>query len=128
MFRVYKKFLLVQILIVYSFYNGQSQTDNDSLTIHQKWNIHFQNTEIIQFHPGFRSDCNGKNSLSPNSETVVSSTTAMFLGSRLWQYGALFFNPEVSMGKGFSKILGVAGFPNGEVYRVSDTHNPIKTR
>ncbi len=120
MFPDYKKFILVQILIVYSFYKGLSQPENDSLTTYQKWNIHFQNTEILQFHPGFRSDYNGKNSLSPNSETVVSSTTTMFLGIRLWQYGALFFNPEVSMGKGFSKTLGVAGFPNGEVYRVSD--------
>jgi high affinity Mn2+ porin len=32
----------------------------------------------------------------------------------------LYFNPELSAGKGFSKTLGVAGFPNGEVYRVSD--------
>ena len=118
MFPDYKKFILVQILIVYSFYKGLSQPD--SLTTYQKWNIHFQNTEILQFHPGFRSDYSGKNSLNPNSETVVSSTTTMFLGIRLWQYGVLFFNPEVSMGKGFSKTLGVAGFPNGEVYRVSD--------
>jgi high affinity Mn2+ porin len=30
------------------------------------------------------------------------------------------FDPELSGGEGFSQTTGIAGFPNGEVYRVSD--------
>ena len=120
MFPDYKKIIFVLSLVVFVFYNGQSQTDNDSLSASQKWNIHFQNTEILQFHPGFPAGYSGKNSLNPNSETAVSSTSTLFLGIKLWKYGSFYFNPEVSAGKGFSKTLGVAGFPNGEVYRVSD--------
>src|SRR5664279_4501915 len=120
MFPDYKKIIFVLSLVVFVFYNGQSQTENDSLSIIQKWNIHFQNTEILQFHPGFHAGYSGKNSLDPNSETAVSSTSTLFLGIKLWKYGSFYFNPEVSAGKGFSKTLGVAGFPNGEVYRVSD--------
>lgn len=32
----------------------------------------------------------------------------------------IVFNPEAAGGKGLSKTLGIAGFPNGEVYRVGD--------
>jgi len=120
MFPDYKKIIFFLILVVYAFYNGQSQNVNDSLPAIQKWNIHFQNTDILQFHPGFHAGYSGKNSLDPNSETAVSSTSTLFLGIKLWKHGALYFNPELSAGKGFSKTLGVAGFPNGEVYRVSD--------
>ena len=74
----------------------------------------------MQYHPGFHANYSGKNSLDPNSETTLSSTSTLYLGFRPWKYGELYFNPEVSAGKGFSKTLGVAGFPNGEVYRVSD--------
>ena len=32
----------------------------------------------------------------------------------------MFFNPEFVTGEGLSKTLGVAGFPNGEIFRVGD--------
>ncbi len=35
--------------------------------------------------------------------------------------GEIYVNPEMSGGAGFSHTTGVAGFPNGEVYRVDAT-------
>jgi high affinity Mn2+ porin len=116
----YKIRLITFFFLVLAFSNGKSQTDKDTIAVGQQWNIHFQNTEIFQYHPGFHADYSGKNSLNPNSESTISSTSTLFLGFRPWKYGAFYFNPEVSAGKGFSRTLGVAGFPNGEVYRVSD--------
>jgi len=49
----------------------------------------------------------------------------MFFGARLWKGASAYFNPEISGGNGFSKTLGVAGFPNGEVYRVSDVNPKV---
>jgi high affinity Mn2+ porin len=60
------------------------------------------------------------NSLKSASETTTSITGTLFFGSKLWKGAVAYFNPELSGGSGFSKTTGVAGFPNGEVYRVSD--------
>ena len=47
-------------------------------------------------------------------------TSTLFLGARLpWAGGELFFDPEVAGGEGFSGVAGIAGFPNGEMPRVS---------
>src|SRR5262249_47217714 len=34
--------------------------------------------------------------------------------------GELVFNPEIAGGRGFSGVMGIAGFPNGEITRVGD--------
>jgi high affinity Mn2+ porin len=125
MFKQQKKFLIVFAIELIFCLTGKSQ-NNDTLTTSQQWNIHFQNTEILQYHPAFHADYSGKNSLSPNIETTLSSTSTLFLGIQLWKNGIIYFDPELSAGKGFSKTLGIAGFPNGEVYRVSDP-NPHYT-
>ncbi len=97
-----------------------SQENGDSLKKVQLWNLHFQNTEIFQFHPSFKASYSGQNSLSSKDESTISSTSTLFFGFQPWKNASLYLNPEVSAGKGFSRTLGVAGFPNGEVYRVSD--------
>ncbi|MGA1976604.1 MAG: carbohydrate porin [Bacteroidales bacterium] len=97
---------------------SQDTGDSSSVRI-QKWNVHFQNTEILQFHPSFRSPYAGKNSLNPGCELTLSSTSTLFFGFKVWKNGDIYLNPEISAGKGFSGTVGVAGFPNGEVYRVS---------
>ncbi len=119
MFNRRMKFHLLLVIVLFFSLNGKTQ-NNDTLTTSQRWNIHFQNTEILQYHPAFHADYSGKNSLSPNIETTLSSTSTLFFGIQLWKNGIFYFDPELSAGKGFSETLGVAGFPNGEVYRVSD--------
>ncbi len=82
------------------------------------WSIHFQQTTITQYHPSFNALYSGTNSLNPEAETKTSLTSTLFLGRRLWENSEIYFNVEIAGGEGFSGSTGVAGFPNGEVYRV----------
>lgn len=47
-------------------------------------------------------------------------TATLYIGRKLWQGSEIYVDPEMSGGNGFSSTKGVAGFPNGEVYRVDD--------
>jgi high affinity Mn2+ porin len=83
------------------------------------WSLHYQETAVPQFHPAFHSDiADGPLSLTSSPDLRVSFTTTLFLGRRLWEGGEFYFNPELSAGSGLSDTHGVAGYPNGEVYRV----------
>lgn len=81
---------------------------------------HFQLTTVTQAHPSFAAAYSGRNSLSPDSEHETTITSTLFLGARLWKGAELYVNPELSGGSGLSRAFGVAGFPNGESFRVGD--------
>jgi len=83
-----------------------------------RFSLHFQQTIITQYKPAFSAPYTGQNSLLPTSETQSSITSTLFGGARLWKGAEAYFNPEISGGAGLSKTLGVAGFPNGETFRV----------
>jgi high affinity Mn2+ porin len=87
----------------------------------ERYSFHFQETTITQYHPPFYAPYSGMNSLSPNAETATSITTTFFGVARLWKGAEAYFNPELSGGSGLSKTTGVAGFPNGETFRVNST-------
>lgn len=87
-----------------------------------RWSFHFQLTAIDQYHGKFNAPYSGQNSLLDTAEQDMSVTSTIFLGLRLWKYGSIYCNPEISGGKGFSGTTGIAGFPNGEIYRVG---NPV---
>jgi high affinity Mn2+ porin len=91
----------------------------------QRFNFHFQQTVITQFKPAFSADYTGNNSLLTGKETQSSLTTTFFGGARLWKGASAFFNPEMSGGAGLSKTLGIAGFPNGETFRVGGAEPKI---
>lgn len=85
------------------------------------WSYHFQLTVIDQNHSGFRTRYSGMNSLADSVETgAVSVTSTLYFGRRLWKGASLYFNPELSGGRGLSYALGVAGALNGETYRIGD--------
>ncbi|TWR30560.1 carbohydrate porin [Mucilaginibacter pallidiroseus] len=106
-------FVLVTLLCTASFVRAQ-----DSAAKQQNFNYHFQQTVITQFKPGFSAPYTGANSLTTGKETQSSLTTTFFGGARLWKGAEAYFNPELSGGSGLSKTLGIAGFPNGETFRV----------
>ncbi len=85
------------------------------------WSLHFQQTVVAQHHGSFHALYSGRNSLLPTPETRTSVTATLFLGARLWKGAELYLDPELSGGEGFSGVLGLAGFPNGEIYRVGVT-------
>lgn len=73
---------------------------------------------IEQYHPAFYVPYSGNNSLQPINESQHSITSTFFIGTRLWKNSSLYFNPELAGGSGFSSTKGVAGFPNGETFRI----------
>ncbi|MGI4749046.1 MAG: carbohydrate porin [Janthinobacterium lividum] len=105
------------------FFSAKAQ-NTDTLK-QQQFNLHFQQTVITETHPGFGAKYTGDNSLSPFHETASSLTATFFGGARLWKGAEAYFNPEMSGGAGFSQTLGVAGFPNGETFRVGSAEPKI---
>ena len=91
----------------------------------QQTNLHFQQTIITQYKPSFNAPYSGKNSLSTKEETQSSITSTLFGGARLWKGAEAYFDPEISGGAGLSQTLGIAGFPNGETFRVGGVQNKI---
>ena len=82
------------------------------------WSLHAQMTAITQRHFSINSPYQGKNSLSPDGEYKTSYTATIFSGLRLWRGGEIFVDHESQAGMGMSKTLGIAGYPNGEIYRI----------
>ncbi|HEY4324624.1 MAG TPA: carbohydrate porin [Mucilaginibacter sp.] len=111
------------ILILFSFFNIQLALAQD--TVKQKFNFHFQETIITQSNLPFDALYTGKNSLLPTAQTETSLTTTFYIGARLWKGAEAYFDPELSGGAGLSSTLGVAGFPNGETFRVGGVQNKI---
>ncbi len=87
------------------------------------WNVHFQATFLPQYHGSFYALYPGNpggGSLFDGPELNSSTTSTLYLGGRLWKDGAAYVDFESAAGSGFSNVTGVAGFPNGEIYRVSN--------
>jgi high affinity Mn2+ porin len=91
----------------------------------EKYSFHFQQTIITQYKPGFDAAYSGLNSLSTKTETQSSITATFFGNATLWKGSQFIFDPELSGGSGLSQTLGVAGFPNGETFRVGGVQNKI---
>ena len=91
----------------------------------ENYGFHFQQTIITQYKPAFNAPYSGMNSLSPLAETQTSITSTFFGVARLWKGSQFVFDPELSGGAGLSQTLGVAGFPNGETFRVGGVQNKI---
>lgn len=85
----------------------------------ERWNFHAQGTIIGQTHGFFTSPYRGVNSLKPTPEADASLTTTFFLGLRPWKGGEVYVNPEIAGGRGLSGVVGMAGFPNGDITRVT---------
>ncbi len=82
---------------------------------------HFQITAIKQGHPAFRALYSGQNSLTNKGEkALLSVTSTLYLGRRLWKGAAFYLDGEIAGGSGISSTKGVAGFPNGETFRIGD--------
>src|SRR5579883_2303950 len=106
------------IIVVLTVYSSRICYGQD--TTHESWNLHFQQTVIGQYHPGFRSPYEGVNSLTALEPAAYSVTSTLFLGAKLWSGGELYFDPELAGGSGLSGSTGVAGALNGETYRIGN--------
>ncbi|MGZ3757115.1 MAG: carbohydrate porin [Mucilaginibacter sp.] len=120
MLKIIPLYLICYLFATESFGQQTSAAQKDST-----FSFHFQQTVITQNKPGFSAPYSGQNSLSPLSETQSSITTTFFGAARLWKGAEVYFNPELSGGAGLSKTLGIAGFPNGETFRVGSASPAI---
>jgi high affinity Mn2+ porin len=116
-----KKRLLLTILLLTALKFASAQ---DTVK-EQRFNLHFQQTIITQYKPSFSAPYSGQNSLLTAAETQSSITSTLFGAARLWKGAEAYFNPEISGGAGLSKTLGIAGFPNGETFRVGSAEPKI---
>src|SRR3569832_38745 len=91
-----------------------------------RWNLHLQNTDVVQGHPGFPADYSGPNSLKPHDEVKETVSFDLTVGARLWRGAACYLDGQVWQGFGLSDAVGMAGFPNGEAFRLG-THSPDAT-
>jgi high affinity Mn2+ porin len=86
------------------------------------YSAHVQATVVTQVHNVFPSPYVGPNSLRPVEPGANTMTGTVFFATRLFECERndtqVVFNPEVAAGGGFSRTLGIAGFPNGEATRV----------
>jgi len=83
------------------------------------YSAHVQATIVTQKHNVFPSPYVGPQSLVPVEPSATSETSTVYLAARLAESTELVFDPEVIAGRGFSNVFGVAGFPNGEMNRVT---------
>jgi len=86
----------------------------------RNWSLHFQQTLIDQWHNDLRTPYAGDYSLADRESAKLSFTSTLFIGRRLWKGAAVYFNPEVAGGSGLSGARGIAGFTNGETFRIGD--------
>nr|WP_280638282.1 carbohydrate porin [Hymenobacter sp. 5317J-9] len=56
--------------------------------------------------------------MADRESAKLSFTSTLFIGRRLWKRAAVYFNPEVAGGSGLSSARGIAGFTNGETFRI----------
>ncbi len=80
--------------------------------------IHGQTTFVEQGYPAFHSPYQGPNSLTGGGQGRETWDTTLYLGLRLWHGAELWIDPEVYQGFGLDGTHGVAGFVNGEAYKV----------
>ena len=113
------KYIFALFLVIIFIETSFSQDKN--------WSIHFQQTVIPQHKPKINAPYSGENSLTDTSETQTSLTTTIFLGRRLWKGAVVFYNPELAGGSGLSQARGVAGFTNGECFRIGNPSPTIYT-
>lgn len=98
--------------------NPGSALQPDSAQTNQYWNLHVQNTFVVQGHPGFPAEYSGPNSLTSSSEVKETLSLDIFAGLRLWKEAEAHADFLMWQGFGLSKTLGVDGFPNGEAFRL----------
>ncbi len=109
-----------QILFISILGLWVSKSFTQSNKTNEKASIHWQTTLIPQGVNNFHSPYSGENSFLPTEPIRTSFTTTLFAAYKPFKNTYIVFNPEMAGGKGLSKTTGIAGFPNGEIYRVGN--------
>lgn len=106
---------LLFLLLAFSSNTSVSAFEMDSLI-----SFHAQQTVIGQYHPKFSAPYTGPHSLHPDAEHATSLTSTLFFAWKPFKNTVFVFNPEMAGGSGLSSTNGIAGFTNGETFRVGN--------
>ena len=112
-------YILLLLLFVSLYSMAQIPNIPDS-SKNENRNFHFQLTTVSQRKLAMQAPYTGTNSLSKEDETATTLTSTIFWGTRLWRGAEFHVNPEIAGGAGISSAKGIAGFTNGEAFRVGD--------
>ena len=117
-----KPILTFVFLLIFHFLFAQADTlSEENKTASLLWSTHFQFTAVSQSHSSFKALYSGTNSLNNGVERgLLTITSTAFIGRKLWRYTDVYANPEISGGQGASGTRGIAGFTNGESFRVGN--------
>lgn len=88
----------------------------------ERWAVHVQATDILQYYPAFHSPFMGPNSLRPQATWGNTVDATVYAGFRPWAGGELWLNWEGYQGNAPSNTLGVAGYINGDGAKVGHAH------
>src|SRR6202007_288341 len=96
--------------------------DDPSLIMfpHPEWDrlwLSGQANFISQWHPGFHSPYQGKNSLTPEAQDATSRVLTLYTGLRVTKTTEFLCDVQETGGHGLGEALGVAGFFNLDVVR-----------
>jgi high affinity Mn2+ porin len=106
---------LLSILFTFPIVTAFAQQIDSS-----RFQLHFQQTVITQYHPSFSESYSGPKSMLQHEDAQISLTTTCFTGFKLTRNTAIYFNPEIAGGSGLSGATGIAGFTNGETFRIGN--------
>jgi high affinity Mn2+ porin len=87
-----------------------------------KIQVHGQTTATWQGYHLSRSPYEGANSLKAGTEGREISDASLAVGLRLWQGAELWITPGMNEGFGIADTHGLAGFANGEAYKLGATY------
>lgn len=80
--------------------------------------LHIQATDVLQYHPTFRSPFEGRNSLPAEDETANTVNASVFIGWQPWKGGQFWFDEDMNEGFAPGNTEGAAGFVNGQGAKV----------
>lgn len=107
--------IFISILCILATYSAIAQDSS------KKYTLHFQLTTVTQNHQTITAPYSGPKSLQQKEKPSTSLTATLFAGIKIFRNTELFINPEMAGGEGMSSATGIAGFPNGETFRVGST-------
>jgi len=96
---------------------GSNATEKRAEGPEQSWNLHVQNTDILQGDPAFAAKYSGPNSLNHKGEVQETVTLDLFVGARLWRGAEAHMDFLMWQGFGLTHTFGIEAFPNGDAYK-----------
>jgi high affinity Mn2+ porin len=88
----------------------------------ERWALHLQATNILQYYPAFRSPFQGQNSFKPQATWGNTVDATAYLGVRPWAGGEVWGNLEMYQGYAPNNTLGAGGYVNGDGAKVGRAH------